>query len=319
MPKNLLLLSFIVAACIAGIRSSRAAETSGRVALFADMQFRRGFNLSYPSSKMGWQVAAVLQPEDCPAEPAWRLCQWGARHSLADVVRVSHGGKTVFENGAKKVVVAREGSEQADLVLEIRGSAEYEHRVRRHGEPWPHLLVEQHAIDRIPLSRLESLGLAVDVKLLYLKSNMDSSYDPGLHTAQFQLFLIVKNIDPDSRDFGNFLWFGVPLFDQRHEFPVGHKARDVGKEDATGKFIYSIPGRDVLPEPMKPGRWIHVEKDLRPAILDALNEAVARRFLHTADPSRYVVVNMNLGWELPGNFDAAVQVRNLGVFAVKAN
>ncbi len=286
-----------------------AAEPSRRVALFADTHFQQGFHLSLPSSKMGWQVAAVLKPEEARGEPVWRLCQWGTRHSLAGVKPTDTDGDTVFENRAKRVVVGREGSASRDLILEIRASTEYD-RARRQGEAWPHLLVEQNARQKVPLSQVASLDLSVDLKLLYVRSHMGADYDPGLHTAQLQLFLIVKNIDRTSADFGDFLWFGVPFFDQRHEFPIGHQARDAGKDDASGKFIYTIPGRDILPEPMRPGRWIRVAKDLRPAVLEALKTAVARRFLGTADPMQYSVVNINFGWELPGSFDAAVQVRD---------
>ena len=108
----------------------------------------------------------------------------------------------------------------------------------------------------------------------------------------------------------------MPFFDSRQEFPPPHRAKDGGKDDATGKFIYTIDGREVLAAP--PGRKepVAIRKDLLPAIAAGLACAVERGFLASADPGRFAVVNMNMGWEIPGAYDAAVEVRGLAVTAV---
>jgi len=137
-------------------------------------------------------------------------------------------------------------------------------------------------------------------------------YDPNLHAAQFQMFLIVKNIRPESEDHGNYYWFGVPFYDNRHDIPPAFMAADAGKKDATGKFIYTIAGEVSLQE----GQWAVLDKDLLPHIFNGLQEAAKRGYLKDPDPHNYAVANMNLGWEIPGTFDAAAQVQDLAVFAV---
>jgi hypothetical protein len=274
--------------------------------------------LSLPSSKQGWKAAAILKPRAEGPEPSWRLAQWGTRHSLEKAKPVLQNDAVVFENAAKRVTIGSPAAE-SDLTLEIRGSHEYGQGDRKRGEAWPHLLVDQRVTELIRLNKLHSLDLSIDARLASIKANRKGGYDRGLHSAQFQLFLVVRNVDRNSADFQNFIWFGVPLYDQRYDYPPGHQAKDGGKNDATGKFIYSVPGRQTLPRSLRLGQWVRVRKDLLPMVQQALKTAVQRKFLKSSDPEQFAIAAMNLGWELPGNFDATADVRNLDVRAVLKN
>lgn len=62
----------------------RKEEAGGeKIPLFADTAFRHGFSLSFPSSARGRDVEKVFPGIDPGARPAWRLCQWATRISLA--------------------------------------------------------------------------------------------------------------------------------------------------------------------------------------------------------------------------------------------
>ncbi|MBN2132695.1 MAG: hypothetical protein JW741_24555 [Sedimentisphaerales bacterium] len=299
---------------LVGPRACAAEERS----IFQDMQFRRGFLLSYPSSTRGRSVEAVLDLGQSDARPLWRLCQWATRYSLAGVPCVRGGdGDAWYENPGKKVLVGGANSANRDLVLEVRAGAEYGTRARRPGEGWPHLLVEQDAAVVYRLDELQAIAFEIGVRLLYCKSHMtEADYDPGLHAAQFQMFFIVKNVNPEAQDHGDFFWFGVPFHDNRHDVPPAFMAKDVGKSDATGKFIYTIAGKAAGVTSLADGRWLTAGADLLGHIKAGLREAVKRGYLNSADPRDYAVVNMNLGWEMPGTFDAAMQVRDLHIRAV---
>jgi hypothetical protein len=295
--------------------SQDVAKEGERVALFEDTGFRLGFNLAFPSSAKGRAVEKVLDGGNSAARPAWRLCQWATRVSLAGAAPVrSSGGAVSYEDETKRVVFGGGAAGDPDLVLELRAGAEYRGRARAAGEDWPHLLIEQDAARVVTLDRLQSLQLDVDLRLSAFTDRMDGRADPALHAAQLQLFFIVKDVAPGAS--GDFLWFGVPFFDSRQEFPPPHRAKDGGKADATGKLIYTIDGREVLSSPLGRGSRVKVRKDLLPAVREALAYAVESRFLASGDPGRYAVVNMNLGWEMPGAFDAAVEIRGLSVTAV---
>lgn len=285
--------------------------------LFADMPFRQGFLLSYPDSSKGRAVERVLNFDDANNVPAWRLCQWATRYSLASTpCRRDDDGALSYENEAKRVVVCDSDSPSRGLTLEIRGSREYGMRARKQGESWPHLLVEQDAVRLIALDELDAVRLHIRLRLLHSTNRMPAGeYDPSLHAAQFQLFFIVKNIRPGSADNGNYCWFGVPFYDNRHDVPPAFMAADAGKNDATGKFIYTIAGETSL----KNGNWVTVDKNLLPDIANGLQEAKRRGYLRSCDPHDYAVANMNLGWEIPGTFDAAVQIQDLGISAIPRN
>ena len=286
--------------------------------LLLDTHFRRGFLLSYPDSKKGTAAEAVLNLGDSNNKPVWKLCQWGTKYSLAKA-RCNHDadGDVSYANNAKKVIVGAEDSDNRDLILEIKASSEYGNRARKHGESWPHLLVEQQVSKVYPLENLARLDFTLGIKRLYSKNHMATdTYNPTLHAAQFQMFLVVSNINKDSKGYGNYFWFGVPFYDSRYDVPPSHKARDTGKADATGRFIYTIAGENVTSEPLKQNQWAEIGIDLLPYIKAGLKEAVKRGYLKGSNPSDYAVTGMNMGWELPGTLDASIQIRDFGLMAI---
>jgi len=291
----------------------RAGQGTHIEPLFADMQFRQGFLLSHADSSKGRAVERILNFDDANNVPAWRLCQWATKYSLASAqCRRSTDGVLSYENEGKRVTVCNSDSPNRGLTLEIRGSREYGTRARKQGESWPHLLIEQDATRLFALDELDAVRLHIRVRLLHSTNRMSAGeYDPGLHAAQFQLFFIIKNIRPGSADDGNYYWFGVPFYDSRHDIPPAYMAADAGKKDATGKFIYTIPGEASL----KDRDWFTIDRDLLPQILSGLQEATKRGYIKSPSPHDYAVANMNLGWEIPGTFDAAIQVQDLEVSA----
>jgi hypothetical protein len=145
---------------------------------------------------------------------------------------------------------------------------------------------------------------------------MQDAYNPALHAAQFQMFLVVRNVNEQSKDCGNYYWFGVPFYDSRYDIPPSHKAKDGGKAGATGKFIYTIAGEQVNTEHLRENEWAEIDADLLPHVKAGLKEAVKRGHLTGSDAGDYAVTGMNMGWELPGTFDASMQIRDLGILAV---
>jgi len=303
---------------LAGSQSARKHDDTAKSRpLLLDTHFRRGFLLSYPDSKKGSAAETVLDLDDSNTKPIWRLCQWGTKHSLANARRNhdSHGDVS-YGNDAKKVLVGAEGSDNRDLILEIKASSEYGNNARKQGESWPHLLVEQQVRKVYPLDKLARLDFTLGIKRLYCENRMGTdTYNPDLHAAQFQMFLVVGNINEQSKDTGNYFWFGVPFYDSRYGIPPSYKAKDGGKADATGKFIYTIAGENVTSEPLKEKQWAEIDIDLLPYIKAGLEEAVKRGYLKDSNPSDYAVVGMNMGWELPGTFDASIQIRDFGLQA----
>ena len=282
------------------------------ISLFGDTGFSQGFSLQFTDSAKGRAVEKSISGMDKKALPIWRICQWASKYSLAETTEVySASGEITLENQGKKVVFG--GNPPGNLIMAVYGKAEYGSRARKSGEGWPHLLIEQDASALYPLHQLQSIDFLADARLLLFTDGMGKSADPGLHAAQFQLFLIIKNIDPSSKNYNDFFWFGVPFFDNRYDIPPEYKAKDVGKNDATGKFIYTISGNSVQSIPMIRGEWISIKTNLLPAILRGLEDAVQLHYLTDANPEHYAAVNMNMGWEVPGIYDVSMQIRNFNI------
>ncbi len=299
--------------------ASNATQTTvetAAVPLFADTSFQRGFFLSATDSSLGRKASATLKFGDDNQNPIWRACQWGTHYDLTGAVcQVGENGDRHYSNDAKTILLGGSGSENRDLILRVNGGVEYGSRARQGGEAWPHLLVEQNAQQRFKLTDLERVELHISLRLLEFNDHMAEHANPALHAAQFQLFFIVKNLNPGTQDYKDFFWFGVPFFDNRHPLSPGHRAKDAGKEDATGKFINTIPGAEILPGPMQLGQWVRIQKDLLPYIHEGLAASKQAGFLSDINPADYGIVNMNMGWEMPGTFDAAMQIRDFNVLA----
>lgn len=306
----LLLMALASAAVCAG-------PTTNATPIFSDTGFQKGFLLSHPDSSKGRSVEKVLDFGDTNNVPVWRLCQWASKYNLASASCLRGEEGFVYENEAKRVVTCYVNSPNRGLTLEIRGSVEYGAQARKAGENWPHLLVEQDAAQVIALDAMQSLRFRIQARLLHCKCTMaGEDYDAGLHAAQFQIFFIIKNIRPGSADYGNYYWFGVPFFDNRHDVPPPFMAADAGKKDATGKYIYTLGGETLGEAPLKLGQWMALDVDLLPYIERGLRKAAGSGYLKNSNPHDYAVANMNMGWEIPGTFDAAMQVRDLEVLGV---
>ena len=78
------------------------------------------------------------------------------------------------------------------------------------------------------------------------------------------------------------------------------------------KFIYTLDSRVYGDRSLHDGTWVTFDKDLLPLIHQGLARAWQRGFLkESRKVADYYLSGMNLGWEMPGTFDATVQVRNL--------
>lgn len=287
-----------------------AAEDAGERELITDSQFRRGFILW--ETKPGRHVRyGEFQGIESEVKPAWGLAQWSSRFPLdaAAVVKTKSG--LVCSNQAKAVILGKAGTPAADLVLAVNSAEEYGSRARQAGEPWVHLLVEQEFASPPRLADLAAARLRVEARLLRAQNLHQGDYSPDKHAAQFQIFFTVQNGNRQSPAHGDLLWFGVPIYDNRARFPQAYKAQDFG---GTAKFIFTPGGETYAQASLHDGDWVEIGADLLPLMREALEAAWSRGFLiGSRDFADYHISSMNLGWEVPGTFDVAVQVRNLSL------
>jgi len=288
-----------------------ASNRANQRELIRDPHFRSGFELMEP--RPGRRVVyGELAGMEQGVEPVWDLDQWSSRFPLiAEAPTHPKPGVRRWANPGKTVVCGSAGTPDADLALGVNARVEYDGRARKSGDPWVHLLVEQGFAEPPSLVELASARLRLAAKLNRSDVHRTDDYSPGLHAAQFQMFLMVQNRNRKSRGFGNLVWFGIPLYDDRSRVPKEHKAQDTG---GTKMFIFTPAGSVYTDRSAHDREWIDIDKELMPLFREALETAWQRGFLNEShDLADYRITGMNLGWEVPGLFDVEMQIRDLGL------
>ncbi|MBI1177692.1 hypothetical protein GC207_09660 [bacterium] len=288
-----------------------AADQNPARQLIRDNHFRDGFVVWRPEP--GKHVRdCVLKGIDPTASPVWGLDQWNSKFPLKpDSSSVGLEGMLVWNNAAKTVTIGRAETKEADVSLAINSFTEYGPHARKAGDPWVHLLVEQEFLSPPPLDGLTSAQLHVEAKLLRSRNLHQRDYSPDVHAAQFQIFFTVQNRNPQSSGHGDLLWFGIPIYDNRERFPKEYKARDFG---GTEKYIFTPAAQTFGAQSAHDGDWITIDHDLLPLMVAALKDAWSKGFLSAStNLADYAIGGMNMGWELPGTFDVAMQIRDLSL------
>ncbi|TJZ59994.1 hypothetical protein FAZ15_13995 [Sphingobacterium olei] len=247
--------------------------------------------------------------------PIWGMAEWGTRYFLTESDRVEDAHSVSYVN-AGKTISFKKAPHAGNIAMQVTTSSEYV-RPRREGEDWPHLLIEQSFPDQPFVKDLKGLILHFRGKLTKAEMKMaQQDFNPGLHAAQFQLFITVQNMNPNSAYYGDFLWFGIPFYDNRNaQIPV-YAAKDIGKDDASGKFIYSAGTTDFMKGTFHGGNEVTIEKDIYPLIVNALKMAKQRGYLTGSFDGDFRITGMNLGWELPGTFDVGFEINDFDISKV---
>ena len=184
---------------------------------------------------------------------------------------------------------------------------EYEARFGKGREdpssPWSHFLLEQDFVESIKLKDLSALYASLRFKLNKAECLDEGNFDPNKHTAQFIWYLTIREGRGNKKEElgGNFIWFGIPIYDYRYPSIAKHIQYDGDFAGSTRTLIYNLPTKDyLLDAPLKQGKEYEVCLDILPSIKRAVRYAMKAGIFKS---SRGLVVNyMNIGWELPGSF-----------------
>lgn len=290
-----------------------ANQKEKTIEIIKDKNFDNGVQLFGTVSAKASPITQLYPFGKTNTEPIWALAQWGSNFNfLGNTSRAVKGG-TVYENEGKRFSFIKEG--KSSLVsLEVFGAKEYP-SARIEGQDWPHLLFGQDMTTKVPLNQIKKLSYTIDARLMYDENKMGALLDPKLHTSQVSLYLSIQNINKSSADYSDYFWFGLPLYDYRYKDIKEYAAQDLGKEDATKKFILNVASKELFKGTLHDKKWINIEKDIYPLIIRAFKTAKERGFLKNTDLNDLAIGSMNLGWEVPGTFDCGLQFKNLSLTA----
>jgi hypothetical protein len=292
--------------CSLALLLAAGPGVGGERQLIADPHFQLGCNMLSPVPGKVVVVETVrLTPT---AKPVWRLAQWHSKHSLEGVpLQTLEPGVFRLANQSKSVIWASRDHADGELVLAVTASNEYDDHPRRQGEQWPHFLLSQRFQHAPRLVDVQRADFGIAVRLLKSVLHRTDDYTPNLHAAQFQVFFNIQNLNRKSAGYGDYLYFGIPLYDSRYRVPHAFKA-----PDQVSKFIFTPAGDTYTDESVHDGQWVTVKKDLLPLFRQALKTAWDKGFLKDSDDEAdYCISAMNLGWEVPGTLDVAIQTRDL--------
>ncbi|WP_214226380.1 hypothetical protein [Pedobacter sp. B4-66] len=313
MLKNISLI-FLINLLIVGNCKSQSStidtndKNANTIKIITDNLFRDGINLLGISSSDPRPIEVLYPFGKTNLQPIWKMPQWGSIFNLQGVKPEIKDDSVIYKNEGKKVSFLLKNGE-AIVNMEVYASKEYL-TPRKEGESWPHLLLEQKT-NSIKLVNLKKLTYNIDAKLNYAVNKMGEDYNPGLHTCQITVYLLVQNNNNQSTGRGDYFWFGLPLYDYRYRNLEEYGAQDLGKEDATKKYILNVASETLFSGSLHDKQWISINKDIYPQLLAAFNQAKEKGYLKTSSISDMSIESTNLGWEVPGTFDCSIQLKGL--------
>lgn len=307
---------------------------NGVVELLGDLNFSRGFSVTlFHANSSNGNLAGYLDYDGNKAEGSnvWCMAQWGCtKDMVADGAFERNGSVISYNDGGKFLRV--DSSKTGVITLGIKGSEEYtrdkDGNIRERTdstENWPHILIEQSV--NADTSGCEHIYMEVDYKVTKCDSLVDRELYPvntELNAAQFQWFITLTDMNPDSESYGQSMWFGFSMFDTRalNGTPAGFASYDGGKEDNTGLFIYMLSLQSVAgqqPDSVNiptavVGKDVSVKVDILPYIKQALKIARQNGAMTGANADQLKIGSTNIGWELPGNYDVEVDISYLNMY-----
>lgn len=289
-------------------------QPAGRISLtcpITDTHFANGVRVNAPKEFAGHKEIGQLRGLEGSETPTWNLSQWNTRTPFSGDVSPSSADKNrkAYKIGSKEIIFGRPNSPNADIVLGLNSVADFDGKRRPASVRWPALYVWQRFGFAKSIADLATADFAVDVRLIdsvNVLPSMDS--DRRQDAAQFTAFFTLQSLNKAESDFGDYVWFGLPIYDNRFIRSPHHVQGDKG----TKKLIYLVDSRTFMDGSTHDKRWTHIEANLLPEMRAAIREAKRRRFFEDdTNEDDVFIKSINIGWELPGSFDARMQLKNL--------
>jgi len=308
--------------------SSTSSAENNAIELISDPTFKTGFYLKSPETTNVYTERHFdYQGTATPNQQVWNMAQWWTpfNFGLASETRVADH-QYRYENESRYFEV---NSETGAMSFGLDSWKEYQKKFggsRTSGsQNWSHFLLEQDFQNSVHLSQLASLDCGLKFSINKAQLFDEEHYTPSLHAAQFLWYFIVQNVVPDGSDpalvgtNGDFLWFGVPLYDNRSDYMPVFANYDGGFTGATNKLIYCMDNREYLPvnvgKPLVIGQSYTIDVDILPAIKDAFVNGKKFGALSNCQFQNMQVGYMNFGWELPGSFAVDCSIADWSVMA----
>ena len=281
--------------------SNSETERDIGVNILADPTFQNGFKLINTREEGGGVVKILPARDGSTDHTSWMVAQWWNNNLLQNGTETVTDTTYSIKDASKEVAV---DWEKGMLTLTLNASQEL---TAPSATKWPHLLLEQ-SIPATSLKDTESVTATITYNIV---ENSNKTQGAALH-AQFAWFIYISDTNPESEGNGNFLWFGLNLFNSQTISTSLYHAQDMA--GGPGNYIYSLGTSSFLDTRMWVGRPIEVECDILPYIAAALDQAHKDGFMIGTDIEDVSIIGMNIGWENFDRWDETVTIENLGIY-----
>ena len=307
---RLFFLSCSILLCSATLVAEEAAKNSWEA--LSDLKFSKGFVLTGPTHASPTRSETFGQKD---VKPEWRLPQWTSK-GLLDRVQVDND--TVKMTDDYKSVTLHRKTGAINLTADTL--KEYDTPRTSGAQPWVHLLLELSPFPKpIKVNEAAEIWAEVEFELTrytdHGKNDPKLKNDPGLHAAQLSWFLYLKNTNPESKGFHDFVWFGLSMWDSRHEFVPDFAAQDFAMPN--GSFIRSLGTKRFFDKPVKIGERVTIRYNIVDALQETLEIAHKNGFVVNTTIDDVVLDGTNIGWEIPGNYDVGATLHKMSVKVVE--
>lgn len=306
-------------------------KANGYTNLYQDCNFKDGFRVTkcfYGNGESPYHDK-TLRLYSGLKSPTWTIAQWSSQYDIMEkggyTITSSDYGlvNTITSKGqgtgdgfipAKKLTL---DSKTGGVYLECNTSIEYKNP-RNGDDPWVHLLLSQDFDNNmVNVSGLESLVLEADYEIDYCENHTGSAYDTNKHAAQLVWYITIQNRNTSSPGYGKYIWFGIPLWDNRSAGKACdmYRAHDAG----TDTLIYSLASADVFVNKKIPNIGVRTtaKVDIIDIVRDVYNYSQANGYLSNTEFEDLYIGGTNFGYEIPGTFNIGSTIHAINVFYKK--
>lgn len=281
--------------------------------LIGDIGYTNGFKVIDTD---GSELYVNRLPGQNLSTPTWEIAQWSTLETIPNIPQQDPKYYT-WSNRYKSLKIGVSNETKTEAIFGIDSNAEYSGIYRKSSDKrgWPHLLISQTIAtpDNLnnyrPLSFAKRIILDLDIQVLHADNIKKYGYDSGVHTSQFVLYFTLQNLNPNTKSYKKYIWFGVPLYDARYSFVPKGAFIDKG----TQSLIWAPDGKEILSTSLQDLNPHQIHKDLLPYMKNAIKYAYEEGIVDTKNLNDYYIGHMNTGFEVPGLAQVVVKIKNLSL------
>ncbi len=307
-----LLLSFSTAAlsaCTDGGGSSSGSSSSGKndtpeiIECLTDPDFVNGFTVRGLDSATDSGVCKTVKFGD--EAPAWTVAQWWSKNNLKDGEENLTETDYSLKDESKKIAINRK---YHSITLALDGSKEFDNYNVIAPAKWPHLLLEQ-SVNNVTLVDAEKVEAKLDFTLT-ANEDLRGGNGVGLQ-AQFAWFIYIVDKNPESEGYGNFLWFGLNIFDSTKLYAPASSQQDTA--GGLGNYIYALGANEFMKNRVKANVNNSFAFDILPSVKKGIAAAQANGFMQGTKIDDCVITGMNIGWEVFDRWNESITIFDISI------